>query len=128
AGPAETAGGSTGAATCGGPGTVQASPGTVQTGPVPAGSTSTAPRPMQVDAAVDPDRRTDAGRVASYIAKYATKSTGVTDGVDRRVTTFDDIEATGANRHAKAMMRTALQLAEVPHLAHLRLDQWAHML
>ncbi len=83
---------------------------------------------MQVDAAVDPDRRTDAGRVASYIAKYATKSTGVTDGVDRRVRTLDDIEATGANPHAKAMMRTALQLAEVPHLAHLRLDQWAHML
>ena len=30
------------------------------TGPVPAGSTSTVPRPMQVDAVVDPDRRTDA--------------------------------------------------------------------
>lgn len=72
--------------------------------------------------------RVDVGRVASYIAKYATKSTGATDGVDRRVTTLADIEATDANAHAKAMMRTALRLAEVPHLAHLRLDQWAHML
>jgi hypothetical protein len=69
----------------------------------------------------------EAGRVAGYIAKYATKSTGVTDGVDQRVTAAD-IDALEASTHAKAMMRTALDLAEVPHLADLRLDRWAHML
>jgi hypothetical protein len=69
----------------------------------------------------------EAGRVASYIAKYATKSTGVTDGVDHRVSAAD-IDRLDASEHAKTMMRTALALAEVPHLAGLRLDQWAHML
>ncbi|WP_211116569.1 replication initiator [Glycomyces buryatensis] len=99
-GSAETAGGSAGAVTSGGPGTVQAvSPGSVQ-----------------------------AGRVASYIAKYATKSTGVTDGIDQAVTSEADIAASGASPHAQAMMRTALHLAESPHLADLRLDRWAHML
>jgi hypothetical protein len=69
-----------------------------------------------------------AGRVASYIAKYATKSTGVTEGVDRRITEPGDIEVLDTGEHAKAMMRTAMRLANVPHLADLRLDQWAHML
>ncbi|WP_335989300.1 replication initiator [Glycomyces sp. MUSA5-2] len=69
----------------------------------------------------------EAGRVAGYIAKYATKSTGVTDGVDQRVTAVD-IDRLDASEHAKTMMRTALELSRVPHLAGLRLDQWAHML
>lgn len=69
----------------------------------------------------------EAGRVASYIAKYATKSTGVTDGVDHRVTAAD-IDRLDASKHAKTMMRTALELSRAPHLADLRLDQWAHML
>lgn len=107
AGSAETAPGSAGAVTCGGPGTVQAVSPAVQ--------------------AVSPGS-VQAGRVASYIAKYATKSTGVTDGIDRAVASEADIAATGASPHAQAMMRTALELAKVPHLAGLRLNQWAHML
>jgi hypothetical protein len=79
------------------------------------------------DTAACESDRVQADRVAGYIAKYATKSTGVTDGVDQRVGA-EDIERIDASEHAKTMMRTALQLAEVPHLAGLRLDQWAHML
>ncbi|THV27144.1 replication initiation protein [Glycomyces paridis] len=69
----------------------------------------------------------EAGKVAAYIAKYATKSTGVTDGVDHRVSAAE-VERLNASAHAKTMMRTALALAEVSHLAGLKLGHWAHML
>lgn len=107
---------------------------TITTGPAdrsgPVGSAGTAGTGRSGSAGTAPggSGRTEAGRVASYIAKYATKSTGVTDGIDRAVTSEADIAAAGASGHAQAMMRTALRLAEVPHLAGLRLDQWAHML
>lgn len=79
------------------------------------------------DTAASGSAQVEAGKVAAYIAKYATKSTGATDGIDQQVT-FEDIDALEATAHAKTMMRTALRLAEVPHLADLRLDRWAHML
>ena len=101
---------------------------TITAGPDGPAETARADRAGSAETAGAPAGRTEAGRVASYIAKYATKSTGVTDGIDRAVTCEADIEATGASRHAQEMMRTALRLAAVPHLAHLRLNQWAHML
>ncbi|MDN3240853.1 replication initiator [Glycomyces tritici] len=79
------------------------------------------------DASTSGPAQVAAGKVAAYIAKYATKSTGATNGIDQQVT-LADIDALEATAHAKTMMRTALQLADVPHLADLRLDRWAHML
>jgi hypothetical protein len=58
------------------------------------------------------------GKVAAYVAKYATKSTEVTgwDSTGR--------ENTPRAVHAAAMARAAFALAEVPELAELRLGRW----
>jgi hypothetical protein len=63
-----------------------------------------------------------AGRVAAYVAKYATKGTEVT-GWDSRMPRSDGGEGQAA--HAAAMVRTAIELSEVPELAGLRLGRWA---
>ena len=64
--------------------------------------------------------------LAGYIAKYATKGTGISDGADRRIRCADDIEALPISDHHKQMIRTAWNLGAHPDLAHLR--RWAHML
>ena len=86
----------------------------------------------------DAGTRTDAGeggsgrvgaeRVASYVAKYATKSTGAHDGPDRRVRSLDEIEALTVSAHHKAMMRTAWHLGGLGQYGELNLRKWAHML
>jgi hypothetical protein len=60
----------------------------------------------------------DAGKVAAYVAKYATKSTEVT-GWDS-----SGSEDTPRAAHTAAVARTALALAEVPELAGLKLGRW----
>jgi len=62
------------------------------------------------------------GKVAAYVAKYASKSTEVTgwDPTGR--------EDTPRAVHAGAMMRAAFGLAEVPELAGLKLGQWVKAL
>lgn len=72
--------------------------------------------------------RIAAERVASYVAKYATKSTGAHDGADRRVRTADEIEALPVSAHHKAMIRTAWELGGLEAYAGLNLRRWAHML
>jgi len=67
--------------------------------------------------------------LAGYVAKYATKSSGVTDsGVDRRVKSREHIEALDINPHFKRMMLTAWDLGEREQYAHLNLHKWTHML
>ena len=67
-------------------------------------------------------------RLASYVAKYATKSTGAHDGSDRRVHSLEDIEALPVSAHHKAMMRTAWELGGLEAYVELNLRKWAHML
>jgi hypothetical protein len=67
-------------------------------------------------------------RLASYIAKYATKSTGAHDGPDRKIRSEEDIDRLTVSAHHKAMMRTAWDLGGIPEYAELNLRRWAHML
>jgi hypothetical protein len=67
-------------------------------------------------------------RLASYIAKYATKSTGAHDGPDRKLRSIEDIDRLAVSAHHKAMMRTAWELGGLPAYAELNLRRWAHML
>ncbi|THV30038.1 replication initiator [Glycomyces paridis] len=67
-------------------------------------------------------------RLASYIAKYATKSTGAHEGPDRKLRSVEDIERLEVSAHHKAMMRTAWELGGLPEYAELNLRRWAHML
>ena len=76
----------------------------------------------------DETARIRSSRLASYIAKYATKSTGAHDGTDRRVRSIEDIEALSVSAHHKAMMRTAWELGGMETYAELNLRKWAHML
>jgi hypothetical protein len=62
------------------------------------------------------------GRVAAYVAKYASKSTEVT-GWD-----FTGRENTPRAAHTGAMVRAAFALAEVPELAELKLGRWVKAL
>nr|WP_168801524.1 replication initiator [Glycomyces buryatensis] len=72
--------------------------------------------------------RVAAERVASYVAKYATKSTGTHDGPDRRIRSAADIEELPISAHHKAMMRTAWELGGLEAFAELNLRRWAYML
>jgi hypothetical protein len=77
---------------------------------------------------VGEERDIRSSRLASYIAKYATKSTGAHDGPDRRFRAAEDIDRLSVSAHHKAMMRTAWELGGIPEYAELNLRRWAHML
>ncbi|GAA2131640.1 replication initiator [Glycomyces algeriensis] len=76
----------------------------------------------------DESRQVAASRVASYVAKYATKSTGSHEGPDRKIRSADEIEDLPVSAHHKAMMRTAWELGGLEAYADLNLRRWAHML
>ena len=65
---------------------------------------------------------------AGYVAKYATKGTGLTAGADHPLRSAEHIDLIGAPDHVKALMRTAWELGGLEELAELRLRKWAHML
>ena len=72
---------------------------------------------------------TSDARLAGYIAKYATKSSGATDsGIDRRFGDRSAIEAWRGSSHHQAMMLTAWDLGELPEYEYLHLKRVAHML
>jgi len=84
------------------------------------------PEPITVD-----DTKDGKGEqaLAGYVAKYATKSSGVTDsGVDRRVKSREHIELLDINPHYKRMMLTAWDLGEREQYEDLNLRKWTHML
>nr|WP_025273500.1 replication initiator [Haloglycomyces albus] len=66
--------------------------------------------------------------LAGYIAKYATKSTGATDGADRKFRSEAEIDLVSTPAHYEAMMRTAWRLGGLVQYEHLNLRRWAHML
>jgi hypothetical protein len=70
---------------------------------------------------------TDAA-LAGYIAKYATKGTGATDGADRPIHDITHLAHLDVSPHHKAMIETAWELGEDERYEALNLRRWAHML
>jgi hypothetical protein len=66
--------------------------------------------------------------LAGYIAKYATKGTGATDGADRPIRDGDHIAYLDVTAHHRAMIATAWELGSHEFYAPLNLRRWAHML
>lgn len=66
--------------------------------------------------------------VSGYVAKYATKGTGLTTGADKPLRSVEHVELLDAPEHAKELMRTAWRLGGFATFEHLNLRKWAHML
>jgi hypothetical protein len=66
--------------------------------------------------------------LAGYIAKYATKTTGATDGADRPVRDIAHIEHLRISDHHRHMITTAWELGGLAQYEGLNLRRWAHML
>jgi hypothetical protein len=71
-----------------------------------------------------------AGRsaVASYLAKYATKSTHDQGVPLKRLRRLSQIDTVNLTPHARAIITTCWQLGGLPEYRHLRLRAWAHTL
>jgi replication initiator protein RepSA len=70
---------------------------------------------------------TDAA-LAGYIAKYATKGTGATEGADRPIHNIDHVAHLDIPAHHRHMIETAWRLGGHPGYEGLNLRRWAHML
>ncbi|GAA3218432.1 replication initiator protein RepSA [Pseudonocardia petroleophila] len=75
----------------------------------------------------------DAGEItdaalAGYIAKYATKGTGATNGADRPIRDLEHVRYLDLTPHHRAMIETAWLLGELKQYEALNLHRWAHML
>ncbi|MFJ1678342.1 replication initiator [Streptomyces sp. NPDC088251] len=69
------------------------------------------------------------GKVAGYVAKYATKGTEAATGtLDHRLKRITDLWFESVPEHAARMIRTAWALGARDDLKHLNLRKWAHML
>ncbi|MBH0247886.1 replication initiation protein, partial [Streptomyces cavourensis] len=69
------------------------------------------------------------GKVAGYVAKYATKGTEAATGtLDHRLKRITDLWFESVPEHAARMIRTAWALGNRDDLKHLNLRKWAHML
>ncbi len=66
--------------------------------------------------------------VAGYVAKYATKAAEVAGAVDRRVRRLSNLDNADVTPHARRMIATCLELAELPEYRDTTLVNWAHML
>jgi hypothetical protein len=75
----------------------------------------------------------DAGQItdaalAAYIAKYATKGTGASEGADRPIRDVAHVEHLRISDHHRRMITTAWDLGGLPAYDALNLRRWAHML
>jgi hypothetical protein len=68
------------------------------------------------------------GKVAAYVAKYATKAAECTGTLDRRITPADRLADLPIREHARHLITECLRLGSLPALSGLRLTAWAHML
>ncbi|WP_327301715.1 replication initiator [Streptomyces goshikiensis] len=69
------------------------------------------------------------GKVAGYVAKYATKGTEAATGtLDHRLKRITELWTESVPEHAARMIRTAWALGNRDDLKHLNLRKWAHML
>jgi hypothetical protein len=67
-------------------------------------------------------------RLASYVAKYATKGTGKSEAADRPIRCQADIDRLSVNPHHRRIIQTAWELGDRPECDGLNLQRWAHML
>ena len=67
-------------------------------------------------------------RVATYVAKYATKTSSDDPRLDAPVRSLEDLTRRGLPPHLHLMVATALELDADPALAHLNLSRHAHRL
>jgi hypothetical protein len=70
----------------------------------------------------------DRARVASYIAKYVTKSAEDAGIRATRLHSLADLDRTHITPHARRMAQTCWQLGGLAEYRHLRLRAWAHVL
>jgi hypothetical protein len=69
-----------------------------------------------------------AAKVATYVAKYATKSSSEDPRLDGRIASLQDLEARALPAHLHRMVATALELDAEPELRHLHLARHANRL
>ncbi|MEZ0064228.1 hypothetical protein ABIA32_000206 [Streptacidiphilus sp. MAP12-20] len=67
-------------------------------------------------------------QVASYVAKYTAKGAHASGVIDHRIDDPDRIGKLRVSAHYRALVGTCWRLGEVPELAHLNLQAWAHTL
>ncbi len=67
-----------------------------------------------------------AGRLAAYVAKYATKSSDDSGGLDRRIRSADELDHRKLAPHPTRLAATAWSLGSEPDLASLHLRRHAH--
>jgi hypothetical protein len=70
----------------------------------------------------------EAGRVAAYIAKYATKSTEAVGGVTARIKSERELRGLRCGDHARRHIEASWRLGANPQLDGERLRRWAHQL
>ncbi|MGW4109494.1 replication initiator [Actinosynnema sp. NPDC004786] len=68
------------------------------------------------------------GKLAAYVAKYATKGTGARDTPDRPIRSQLDIDHLRVSDHHRRMIQTAWDLGDLHFYTELNLRKWAHML
>ena len=73
----------------------------------------------------DDDR---AGKVASYVAKYATKSAEASGVLDRPIQSLEDLDSRPLAPHLRRMVETSWDLGQNPLFGHLHLQRYAHAL
>jgi hypothetical protein len=69
-----------------------------------------------------------AAKVATYVSKYATKSSSDDPRLDGRIASFEDLEARNLPPHLHRMVGTVLELDTEAGLEHLHLARHAHCL
>ncbi|MEK6438193.1 replication initiator [Pseudonocardia sp. T1-2H] len=85
--------------------------------------------PTAHDAVTDESGEITDSRLAGYIAKYATKGTGKTDGhPDRPIRSLAHLERMHLATHHRRLIETAWHLGGLAQYAELNLRKWAHML
>jgi hypothetical protein len=68
----------------------------------------------------------EAGRLAAYIAKYATKSTADAGGASSRIRHEHELDQLRCREHARRLISGAWQLGGNPDLDGKRMRRWAH--
>jgi hypothetical protein len=85
-------------------------------------------REIRAESVEDEAGQISEARLAGYIAKYATKGTGATEGTDRPIRDGEHIAYLDVSPHHRRMIETCWQLGGLPDYAELGLRRWAHML
>jgi hypothetical protein len=85
-------------------------------------------REIRAESVEDETGQISEARLAGYIAKYATKDTGATEGTDRPIRDGGHIAYLDVSAHHRRIIETCWQLGGLPAYEELGLRRWAHML